>query len=97
MAFRMNCRCSPGSVHPLAIGNLTKEAALGFRKEIHPRVSARRSSRAASVLELTEKVGEAGRHELLNWVLCPQPTTNSVAGMTRHRPGRRMNFVSRGR
>jgi hypothetical protein len=97
MAFRMNCRCSPGSVHPLAIGNLTKEAALWFRKEIHPRVAQDGSSPAASVLKLTEKVGEAGRHELLNRVLCPEPTTNSVAGVTRHRPGRRMNFVSRGR
>jgi hypothetical protein len=95
MAFRMNCRFSPGSVHPLAIGNLTKQAALGFRKEIHPAQDG--SSRAASVVKLTEKVGEAGRHELLNWVLCPEPTTNSVAGMTRHRPGRRMTFVSRGR
>jgi hypothetical protein len=96
MAFRMNCRCSHGSVHPLAIGNLTKEAALGFRKEIHPRVSAGPSSRTM-VLESIEKSGEAGRHELLNRVLCLEPTTNSVTGMAWHRSGRRMNFVSRGR
>ena len=79
---------------PSCVSKSTQEAALGSRKEIQ---SAGRSSRTASVLQLTEKVGEPGGHELLNRVLCPEPATNGVADMTRHRPGRRMDFPSCGR
>jgi hypothetical protein len=81
---------------PSSVGNFNQGSRPRFRKEIHRRVSAGPSSRTV-VLELTEKVGEAGRHEFLNRVLCLEPTTNSVTGMTWHRSGRRMNFVSRGR
>jgi hypothetical protein len=38
----------------------------------NPSVSAGRSSRTASVLQSTEKVGGPGGHELLRRVLCPE-------------------------
>jgi hypothetical protein len=93
MAFRMNCRCSHGSVHPF-VDELTKEGALGSARKSNPRLGAERSSRTASVLQSTEKVGDPGGHKLLNRVLCPEPVTNGIADMTPRRPGWRMDFSS---
>ena len=49
------------------------------------------------MLQSTEKDGELGGHELLNRVLLSEPVTDGVAGVTRRRPERRMDFSSCGR
>src|SRR5262245_8081657 len=94
---RMNCRCSPGSVHPLESVSQPRQPSWAPRGNPIRGLAPRRSSGTALMLQSTEKVGEPGRHDLLNGVLCPEPATNGVAGMTRHRPGQLMDFFSRGR
>jgi hypothetical protein len=72
---------------PSFVDELTKEGALGSARKSNPRLGAERSSRTASVLQSTEKVGDPGGHKLLNRVLCPEPVTNGIADMTPRRPG----------